>query len=366
MNLEDIAKLAGVSRSTVSRVVNNDPRVSDAVRQRVLEIIDRSNYHPNAAARSLATRRTRIVGLLIPQEVEAIFVDSWFARLIQGSLRACQRHDLSFMLMMEQSNNSAAVDRVIRRTIRGHHLDGLIVSSSFVDDVLAGRLAAERFPYVVVGRHSQFTTNYVDVDNQGASRAAVVHLLSHGRTRPAMIAGPETMVAANDRCEGFREAVVHASLDPDAAPILHADWSQRAAFRATMQLLDQPERPDAIFAASDSMAIGVIQAVRQRGLRVPEDIGVVGFDDIDRERTIPLGLSTIEQPIDLVAETAVELLLEQQETRSQGPYQRMLPTRLIIRTSCGCDSPKTVNLPLESPHHSSRFGGANQLHEVVR
>ncbi|MEJ7838882.1 MAG: LacI family DNA-binding transcriptional regulator [Thermomicrobiales bacterium] len=345
MNLEDIAKLAGVSRSTVSRVVNNDARVSNDVRARVREIIDRSNYHPNAAARSLATRRTRIVGLLIPQEVESIFVDSWFARLIQGCLRASTALDLSFMLMMEQSNNAEAVDRVVRRTIQGHHLDGIVISSSFVDDILVDRLTEEQFPYVIIGRDVQTRANFVDVDNRAASRHAVTHLLEHGRTRPAMIAGPDTMVAANDRRAGFQDALRALGFDEERVPIRHADWSQQTAFRMALELLDSPEPPDAFFAASDSMAIGVIQAIRSRGLRVPEDVNVMGFDDIDRERTTQLGLSTIEQPIDLVAATAIEMLLEQQESSQSRPLQRMLPTRLIIRTSCGCSAPDIITLP---------------------
>jgi LacI family transcriptional regulator len=366
MNLEDIARMAGVSRSTVSRVVNNDSRVSDAVRKRVLEIIAESNYHPNAAARSLAQGRTRIVGLLIPQEVESIFVDSWFARLIQGSLRACQRHDMSFMLMMEQSNNAAAVDRVIRRTVQGHHLDGMVISSSFVDDLLIERLAEMQFPYVVIGRDTGTRANFVDVDNRSASRAAVLHLLSHGRTRPAMIAGPDMMVAANDRCQGFVDAVRASDLDPNLAPIRHADWSQQAAYHETLALLDQPDRPDAIFAASDSMAIGVIQAIRQRSLRVPDDISVIGFDDIERERTIQLGLSTVEQPIDQVAATAVDMLLEQHESRQQQPLQRMLPTRLIIRSSCGCTTPGEEELLPEFEPQSSRQRAVRELTEAVR
>ena len=347
MNLEDIAKLAGVSRSTVSRVVNNDPRVSAAVRERVQEIIDRSNYHPNAAARSLATRRTRIVGLLIPQEIEAIFVDAWFARLIQETARACQVHDLSFMLMMEHSNDQVAVDRLVQRTIQGHHLDGLVVASSFVDDVLVARLAEERFPYAIIGRDPHSRANFVDIDNRSASRHAVVHMLNHGRTRPALIAGPRSMVAANDRMAGFFDALRLFSLDPDLVPVRHADWSQQAAFRATLELLDQPDRPDCFFAASDSMAIGVIQAIRQRGHRVPEDISVVGFDDIDRERTIPLGLTTIAQPIHKTARQAIEILLAQQDPNDTTPRQQMFPTKLIVRTSCGCTIPEVTELPSE-------------------
>jgi LacI family transcriptional regulator len=361
VNLEDIARMAGVSRSTVSRVVNNDPRVSDAVRQRVSEIIERSHYHPNAAARSLASRKTRIIGLLIPQEIETIFVDSWFASLIKGCVHACRDHDLSVMLMMELSNDLDSVERVVQRTVRGQHLDGLIISSSFVDDILVKRLSEERFPYVLIGRDHHNIANYVDVDNRGAARAAVKHLLQHGRTVPAMIAGPDSMVAANDRRDGFLDAVTEAGIDPANVPIRHIDWSQQAAYRVALELFDEGWRPDAIFAASDSMAVGVIQAVRARGLSVPEDVGVSGFDDINRERTVQMGLSTIEQPLAIMARTAVELLIAQQTEFNPEPSQRVLPTKLVRRSSCGCLEPGEELLAPDVIKGNPRFLPRDQL-----
>jgi LacI family transcriptional regulator len=339
MNLEDIARMAGVSRSTVSRVINNDPRVSDAVRQRVQEIIEQSHFHPNAAARSLASRKTRIVGLLIPQEIQTIFVDSWFASLITGCVRACREFDLSFMLMMEPSYEREAVERVVQRTVRGQHLDGLVISSSFIDDLLVARLTEEHFPYVLIGRDATNTASYVDVDNRGATRQAVRHLLAHGRTRPAMIAGPDSMVAANDRRDGFLDAVREAGIDTIGVPIRHVDWSQQGAYREALELFDVPFPPDAVFAASDSMAVGVMQAARAVGLQVPEDVSVIGFDDINQERTVQMGLTTIQQPLAEMSRTAIQMLIAQQTSVKYQTRQYVLPTRLVRRTSCGCLEP---------------------------
>jgi len=339
MNLEDIARMAGVSRSTVSRVINNDPRVSDAVRQRVQEIIEQSHYHPNAAARSLASRKTRIIGLLIPQEIHTIFVDSWFSSLITGCVQACRELDFSFMLMMEPSYEPEAVERVVHRTVRGHHLDGLVISSSFIDDILVHRLTEEQFPHVLIGRDANNAASYVDVDNRGASRHAVRHLLGHGRERPAMIAGPASMVAANDRRDGFLDVVREAGIDPDGVPIRHVDWSQQGAYREALEILDVPQPPDAIYAASDSMAVGVMQAARSLGLDVPGDVSVIGFDDINVERAVQMGLTTIQQPLADMSRAAIQLLVSQQASSRIQPIQQVLPTRMVRRASCGCLEP---------------------------
>jgi LacI family transcriptional regulator len=323
----------------VSRVINNDPRVSDAVRQRVQEIIEQSHFHPNAAARSLASRKTRIVGLLIPQEIQTIFVDSWFSSLIIGCTQACREFDLSFMLLMEPTYEPEAVERVVQRTVRGQHLDGLVISSSFIDDILVSRLTAERFPYVMIGRDAHNAASYVDVDNRGASRYAVRHLLSHGRTRPAMIGGPDSMVAANDRRDGFFDAVRETGIDPAGVPVRHVDWSQQGAYREALQLFDKANPPDAVFAASDSMAVGVMQAARSCGLRVPDDISVIGFDDINQERTVQMGLTTIQQPLGDMARAAIQMLIAQQSNTKYQTIRQVMPTRLVRRTSCGCLEP---------------------------
>lgn len=336
MNLEDIARLAGVSRSTVSRVVNDDPRVSDEVRARVSEIIERSHYHPNAAARSLASRRTRIVGLLIPQTVDTIFSDPWFPMLVQGCMNGCHDHDLSFMLMMEPSNEEESVARLLQRTVRSRHLDGLVISQSLVDDILVDCLARERFPHVLIGRDLLNQANFVDIDNRGAARDAVSHLLDHGRKRPAMIAGPQSMVASIDRLDGFRDAVREHGLDLDSVMVCFADYSQRAAYHQTIEVLNGPRQPDAIFAGSDTMAVGVIQAIRMLGRRMPDDVAVMGFDNIVSERSAQLGLSTIEQPAQGLGRTAIDSLVQQQNPNTAIPIQHVLPTRMILRTSCGC------------------------------
>ena len=335
MNLEDIAKLAGVSRSTVSRVINDDPRVSDGVRARVKDVIARHNYHPNAAARTLASRRSQVIGLLIPEIASHVFTDPWYPILIQGCMDGCQEQDLSLMLLMESSTDPEAANRLIQRTLHAHHLDGVVVATSLVDSAETHLLAERDFPYVVIGRTPSLDASWVDIDNRAAARNATRHLLSHGRTRPAMIGGPPSIIASIDRANGFRDAVAEAGLEGE---VLHASYNQREAFNVALRLLRGPRPPDAIFAGSDVMAVGIIQAARHLDIDIPRDLGVMGFDDIQPDRVSQLGISNVRQPARELGRRAVELLSERILHAGQPHVHEWFPTELIIRSSCGCVS----------------------------
>jgi LacI family transcriptional regulator len=359
MNLEDIARLAGVSRSTVSRVVNDDPRVSVAVRERVRSVIETQGYHPNAAARALASRRSGVFGLIIPQAFGSIYNDPWFPVFIQGCVDGCRASDISLMLLMEPSTEPDVVSRLIERFVASRNVDGLIIASSMVDDVLVSRLHDRSFPYMLVGRDEQQRRNFVDIDNRGASATATRHLLSHGRTRPAMIGGPESAVAALDRRQGFLDAVIEAGFDPDTVPISPVAFSQRGAYREALKLLASDVRPDAIFAASDAMAIGVLQAARHLNICVPDDLGVMGFDGIEPDRIAQLELTTIQQPARDLGAVAVARLDDLVHGKVLEPVQVWLDTRLLPRHSCGC--PPTTGPPagLSAGKRGGTAGGAS-------
>jgi LacI family transcriptional regulator len=333
MNLEDIARLAGVSRSTVSRVVNDDPRVSEAVRARVKAVIAEYNYHPNAAARSLASRRTRVVGLLIPGMASQVFSDPWFPVMIQGCMDGCQEQDLSLMLLMEPETDPDAADRLIERMLHGRHLDGVVVATSLVDPVGTRLLEQHRVPHVVIGRTSGSETSWVDIDNRAAAHAATAHLLEHGRRRAAMLSGPTSLRASLDRVAGFERAAAEAGV---SATVHNAEFDQRLAYDIALALLSGPEPPDAIFTASDVMAVGVVQAARRLQIAVPDDLGIVGFDDIHPTRMAALGITSMRQPARELGHRAIEILSARIENPTGPPIHDVLPTELIIRASCGC------------------------------
>jgi len=337
VNLEEIAGLAGVSRSTVSRVVNGDHRVSTDVRQRVAEIIRAHNYYPNAAARSLASRRTRILGLLIPHTVGVLFRDPFFPVLIQGVVDACNDADHNLTMLMEAAGERIASPRVYERVIRGRHIDGVLIASSVVEDPFVARLQDDGFPFVLIGRHPHLLVSHVDVDNRGGARTGVAHLLGHGRRRIAMIAGPTNMIAAVDRHAGYVDAHRDAGRLPEAELTVHSDFTRRGGYGAMRDLLaTAADPPDAVFVASDTMASGALQALRDHGLRVPDDVAVLGFDGLEETLVSQPILSTVVQPAEEEGREAVRTLLELIDHPDRAPIQRCLTTRLALRRSCGC------------------------------
>jgi LacI family transcriptional regulator len=341
MNLEEVARLAGVSRSTVSRVVNGDRRVSESARARVQRVIEEHDYHPNAAARSLASRRARIIGLLIPHAVGQIFRDPFFPVLVQGAIEACNEADYNLTMLMESDGDNIASDRVYTRVVRGRHVDGLVIASSVVEDPIIARLLRDRFPFVLVGRHPRHEVSFVDVDNRSAAREAVAHLLSHGYERIAMINGPRNMIAAIDRYAGYVTALQEDGRLPDPALTVYSDFTRRGGYRAMKELIAGPlpegaGLPDAVFVASDAMASGALQALRDSGLCVPDDVAVMGFDGLDETLVSRSILSTVVQPTASEGTEAVRALIELLDHPERAPIQRFLPYELVLRRTCGC------------------------------
>jgi len=334
MNLEEVARLSGVSRSTVSRVVNNDPNVSEITRGKVLEIIKEVNFQPNAAARSLAAGRTRILGLVIPMGVSALFTDPYFPLLIQGVSVACNTHDHSVMLWLAEPDYER---RTIRKIISNTGLiDGVIVASSLTEDPLVEALLDSDLPFVMVGRHlTNPRVSYVDVDNRNSARDAVTHLMRMGRRRVAVIGGPRTMIAGVDRLEGYFDAYHNRGLMPDPDLVMESDFTEAGAYMAMNKLL--PHQPDAVFVCSDTMAVGALRALRDAGCRVPDDVAVVGFDDMPFAARTEPPLTSVRQPAQRTGIAAAEMLIELIESEDVSPRRVILPTELVIRASCGSD-----------------------------
>jgi LacI family transcriptional regulator len=345
VTLEEIARLAGVSRSTVSRVVNGDRRVSDSARARVQDVIRLHNYHPNAAARGLASRRMRVLGLLVSKEVSGIFTDPFYPLLIQGTAGACNAVDHNLTMLIDTSADGSAVDQLYQRVIRGSHVDGLILACHAVDDPIVPRLQADRIPFVLVGRHPGAEVSFVDVDSRGAAREAVAHLLGHGYRRIAMICGPPHLIATIDRHAGYVTALQEAAIPPRPARVVFSDFTQRGGFRAMQELLrNQDCPPEAVFAASDALAFGALAAIQEAGLRVPEDVAVMGFDGLAESADTQPPLSTVTQPVADLGREAVRTLLAMIAQPDREPIQQFLPTQLTLRRSCGCAIPAADDL----------------------
>ena len=318
-------------------IEGSSARLRTGERARVRQTIAEVGYQPNAAARALASRRTGIIGLVIPKDFATVHSDPWFPPLIQACLDAARQVDLSVMLLMESVEDPEAVQRLVQRFVRARTLDGLLLSNSLEGDLLVPRLQEAGFPYILIGRPVEAGRNFVDITNRRASAEITRHLLAHGRSRPAMINGQEVVIPALDRRFGFEDALREAGIDPATVPVLSVEFSRPGAYAAALELLSREDRPDCIYAASDSIAIAVMNAATHLNIRIPEELGVVGFDDIMSERNERLGLTTVRQPVREMAAEAVRLLFNLISNRAEPPLESWLEPTLSIRHSCGCD-----------------------------
>ncbi len=334
LTLEGIAHLAGVSRSTVSRVINDHPSVRDEVREQVWQVIHETGYQPHAAARSLASRRTRILGVIIPEPITKLFTDPFFPILLYGITETCNAQH--YHLMLSLFHHPMDQDDQYRRIVGNGHLDGVIVASAHMDDPLPPRLLHDGIPFIVVGRYPDERVHSIDIDNFGGSCQAVEHLIRLGHTQIATISGPLTMTSGADRLLGYKQTLAAHGMPLNPDLIIEGDYTEGSGYAATKKLL--MTSATAIFAASDIMAIGALKALHEAGRQAPRDMALVGFDDVPLAPSVQPALTTIRQPIrqlgSAVADRLMAILADPPEPGSAA-HKSVLPTQLVVRQSCG-------------------------------
>jgi LacI family transcriptional regulator len=328
--LEEIARMAGVGRSTVSRVMNNDPRVRSATRERVLEIVRRENYQLHFAARSLASGRSEVIGAVVPMALPSVFTDPFFPQFLEGVAAACDAADALLMLWLALPETE---QRKVDKVLGAGPVDGLIIAAHVIDDPLVEALRRGGKQFVLYGRYPADDVSYVTVDDRVSACNVVSHLLRIGHKRVGTIAGPQHMFEAQDRLAGYFDALRDFGLPKSPELVVEGDWSEASGYAAMRRLL--AANADAVFAANDSMALAALRALKEQGVRVPEDIALVGFDDIPAAAAADPPLTTVRQPIRRLGEVATQTLLELIEQPSGPPRRVILPTELVVRSSCG-------------------------------
>ena len=326
--LEKVAARAGVSRATVSRVINGSTKVAPEIRESVMRAVEALGYVPNLAARSLVTRRTDSYALVVPEPTKRVFSDDpFFAIVIRGVSEELENADKQLVLMLASSETSH--DRVERYAMAGH-VDGVMIISMHGSDPLPAKLSRMGIPVVCNERPlGRVALPYVGVDNIGGAEAAVRHLLASGRKRVATIAGPLDMVGGIDRLAGYRAALRGSKT---RSMVAVGDFTRESGVAAMRQLLEDDPDLDGVFAASDLMADGALRVLRQTGRRVPDDVAVVGFDDIELARFTEPPLTTVRQPIFDIGREMVRMMLR--ITAGEVVDQEVvLPTTLVIRES---------------------------------
>jgi DNA-binding LacI/PurR family transcriptional regulator len=326
--LEMVAARAGVSRSTVSRVVNNSPQVTADVVSVVTSAIAELGYVPNRAARSLVSRRTQSIALVIPENTAKFFADPYFAAVIQGAAMFLAETEYTLTLLIGSPDDSNKVVRYLQ----GGNVDGALILSHHSDDGSYLELAGS-IPIVFGGRpmdNDVQDSYYVDIDNVDAASMATKHLIERGRTRIATIAGPQNMAAGIDRIEGWRTTLDAAGLTP--GPVELGDFTPPGGADAMRRLLEHRGDFDAVFVASAQMASGAIGVLREAGLTVPTDLGITTIDnDYFAMNAVP-PLTTVEQPTTQQGAKIAEMLVDLIEGRTIERHAT-IPTSLVIRES---------------------------------
>lgn len=328
VTIEEVAAAAGVSRSTVSRVVNGSTAVSPEALDAVNRAIAELNYVPNRAARSLASRQTHAIALIVPEDTTRFFGDPFFAAIVSGINARLSRSDYVLNLFIANDDPGDKTTSYVRSGA----VDGAIVVSHHTSDTFIDRIAAV-VPVVYGGRpvRERERDYYVDVDNVRGGRDAVAHLIAHGRRRIATITGPLNMPAGVDRLRGYRQALQEAGLLE--GPIEDGRFTSDGGTAAMRRMLERGgDLPDAIFIASDLMARGAMSVLTAAGIRVPEDISIVGFDDSPVATSVTPALTTMRQPSFAQGERMASILLDLLAGR-EAPHVTILETELIPRDS---------------------------------
>lgn len=323
----DVAKEAGVSYSTVSRVVNNKSYVNPDTREKVTQAMLRLGYQANLHARSLAGGRSNLIGLLVV-DLSSQYIDE-IIHGIDDVLAANQLELVLYTTHRRQTKESAYVQMIARGLA-----DGLLVVLPRESDVYLESLRERDFPYVFIDqRTADNSTLCVTAANQQGGYEATKHLIELGHQRIGIITGWMDMISANDRLEGYKAALVDCGITVEPELIFEGDFSQTCGFNGASYLLDLSDPPTAVFASNDVSAIGAVNAARARGLKVPGDFSVVGFDDIPMASFLNPKLTTVRQPLQEMGKIATQLLLDVICKPEERPTTVVLPTELIIRES---------------------------------
>jgi DNA-binding LacI/PurR family transcriptional regulator len=331
----DVAELAGVSRTTVSFVLNevSGMRISDETRQRVLDAAQQLRYHPDATARHMVTGRTDVIGFVLRQSSDQVFADQFLPQVLNGLSHAATAQ--GYHVLIEAIPPEDESDAYVR-LIRERHVDGIVLSGPRFDDEELLRFQAEGWPLVLMGQLPNTSLMFVDIDNIGGAATATQHLIALGHRRIATITNAKsTYTAAADRLAGYQQALKTAGIAYSDTLVEYGDFTHQSGQAAMTKLLQQTPRPTAVFVASDTVALGALQAIRASGLRVPDDIALVGFDDVPFAELVDPPLTTVRLPAYGLGWGAADLLIRAINRDDIQQPAILLESELIVRQSCG-------------------------------
>jgi DNA-binding LacI/PurR family transcriptional regulator len=329
---QNVADMAGVSRTTVSFVLNRleGVSISESTRERVLEAARKLNYHPNSAGRKLVSGKSNALGLVLCQSPEQVFADAFLPRVILGVEQAAMQENFHVLLKPVEPGDSEGYTRLIHE----NHVDGIILSGPRQDDAEIVRLHDEGVPIMLLGQLPDTRICFVDVNAIDGAETAVGHLLEAGHHRIGMITNaPLSYTSAQQRRTGYTNALQKKNIALESSLIKEGNYTPSSGYHAMKQLLTESPRPSAVFVASDVVAAGAILAVKRAGLRIPEDVAIVGFDDIPMAEYLDPPLTTVRLPAFGLGWAAGERLIRLIRGEGLDQDDLFLESQLIIRES---------------------------------
>jgi LacI family transcriptional regulator len=333
----EVAERAGVSRTTVSLVLNEvqGVQISEETRQRVNQVANELGYVPNAAAQALARQRAQIIGLLLTRNPHHIASDAFLNQVLDGLITAVRQYSMRLIIDIVEAQHQK---KAYLELVRAKRIDGLILSGPRFDDEALLALESDHFPTVLMGHLPETNFYSVDIDNVSAAEQAVNHLIKLGHRRIACITNAlPSYTAAADRLRGYRQALESHNITFDERLVRYGDFVPESGYHQMKDLLEQEAQPSAVFVASDVVAIGAKAAIREHGLDIPQDMALVGFDDVPLAQYLDPPLTTVRLPALELASKASELLIQIIQGSPPDVKQVLLDSQLIVRQSCGAN-----------------------------
>ncbi|MED4603224.1 LacI family DNA-binding transcriptional regulator [Paenibacillus validus] len=328
----DVAKKAGVSPSTVSRVISGHPRISPATVRKVKDIMEELGYHPNMMAKSLVSKTTQTIGLLLPRSAEELFLNQFFSEVIRGVVSQAARSE--YDLMMTTGITEREEVEAVTRLVRGRRVDGVILLYSRNSDPVISFLKEERFPFVLIGRSEEHPDVLsVDNDNVQAAYDVTKHLLAQGHRRIGFVSGPPNLIVSRDRLEGYKQALADAEVEFHSEWIVEGEFLQESGYRAMSFFMTLPERPTALVVMDDLVAFGVLRGLTELGYKVPQDLSLIGFNNIPMSELASPPISSVDIGIYQLGYTASQTLIRAVKGEAIHHTRMIIPHRLIARES---------------------------------
>ncbi|CAM4135978.1 LacI family DNA-binding transcriptional regulator [Lederbergia lenta] len=334
ITIKDVAKFANVAPSTVSRVIADNPRISEKTKKRVREAMKELGYHPNFIARSLARQSTKVIGLVMPGSADIIFQNPFFSNVLRGLSESA--HEKNYALQMTTGKTEDEIFEGVVQMVQGRRVDGLVLLNSHVDDKIMEYLRKQNVPFVVIGKPFKYVEEitHVDNDNFQATREVTEYLLQLNHDRIAFIGGSLDLVVTIERLLGYEKALQLAGIELNNQYVIHEEFLREGGREAVSELLKLSDPPTALVVADDLMALGVLNMLAELNVSVPEDISIVSFNNVLIAEMGNPPLTSVDINIfSLGYEAAKNLILHINNT--QEPIKRVIvPHKLIIRSSC--------------------------------